>query len=174
MVARTDHPTLRLAQSFSNLTLFGTQPSGYQTRRFAEFCPAATVEVGTPDDPASTDRATAFLRHLLEEGSPSADASTLALFETAARVTVSADTLLAPEMQCYNFRTAPAGTALARAGTLQAWSADGEEVSADYFRHRNGDTVLAAATPIAMYTPDLAAARLDCLCYLLEARSIHA
>ena len=181
VIARTDQPTLKLARRFSNLTLFGTQPGGYQTRRFAEFCPAATVEVGTPDDPASTDRATAFLRDLLEgaprcrrPAAPSADPSTQTLFETAARVTVSANTRLAPDTQRYNFRTAPAGTVLAQAGTLRAWSADGREIGSGYFRRRNGATVLSAATPIAMYTPDLAAARLDCLCYLLEARSVHA
>ena len=174
VVARADRPTLTLARSFSNLALFATQPAGFQTRSFAEFCPAATVEVGTPDDPASADRATAFLRRLLEEGTPSADPRTLVLLETVARVTASANTLLAPETQCYNFRTAPAGTVLARAGTLCAWNAAGKEIGADYLRRRNGATVLSAATPIAMYTPDLAAARLDCLCYLLKARRIHA
>ena len=173
VVARADRPTLTLARTFSNLTLFATQPGGFQTRRFAEFCPAVTVEVGTPQDPASTARATAFLARLLSEGVQRADLTTLALFETTARVTVSADTELVPETQGYNFRTAPAGTVLAHAGTLSAWSADGREIGTEYFRRRNGATVLNDAAAIAMYTPDLDAARLDCLCYLLEPRSVH-
>ena len=173
VVARSDRPTLTLARAFSRLALFATQPSGFQTRRFASFCSAVTIEVGTPDDPASTDRAVAFLARLLDEGAPTVEAKTLTLFETTARVTVSEDAVLVAEAQRFNFGPAPAGSLLARAGTLSAWNANGCEVGKRYLQRSAGETVLSRDTAIAMYTPDLAAARLDCLCYLLEPLPVH-
>ena len=167
VVARTDRRTLALARAFSALALLGTQPPGFQTRRFAAFCPAATVEVGTMDDPASTDRAAAFLSRLLRLEA-AADPASLVLYETAARVTVSDDAVLEPRTQCFNFRAAPPGTVLAKAGELAAWSADGRDVGGDYLRRGNGATRLCRETALAMYTPDAAAARSDCLCYLLR------
>ena len=173
VVTRTDHATLTLARTFSNLALSATQPSGFQTRRFAAFCSAATIEVGTSDDPASTDHAIAFLTRLLAEHQPKADLQTLTLFETTARVTVSEDAVLVADTQRFNFRTAPAGSLLARAGTLSAWGADGREIGDDCLLRSAGETMLVRDTAIAMYTPDLAAARLDCLCYLLEPLPVH-
>ena len=173
VVVRSDRSTLTLARAFSRLALFATQPGGFQTRRFASFCSAVTIEVGTPDDPASTDRAIAFLASLLDERAPTADAKTLTLFETTARVTVSEDAVLVPEAQRLNFGPAPAGSLLARAGTLSAWNANGCEVGKRYLQRCAGETVLSRDTAIAMYTPDLAAARLDCLCYLLEPLPVH-
>ena len=173
VVVRKDRATLTWARACSNLVLFGTQPSGFQTRRFATFCSAATIEVGTPDDPASTDHAVDFLARLLAEHTPKADPKTLTLFETTARVTISEDTVLVPEMQRFNFRTAPAGSPLTHAGTLSAWSADGREVTDRYLQRNASETVLVRDTAIAMYTPALTAARLDCLCYLLEPLPVH-
>lgn len=174
VVARDDAKTLALARAFSPRALLATQPNGFQTRRFARFCTAVTLEVGTPDDPDSTRRAQAFLRLLLTKSRLPDDAPPLALFETAARVTLDDDALVHPDTQRFNFLTAPAGTVLACAGTLAAETADGSDVTTEHLLRSHGATVLRRAATLAMYTGDVAAARQDCLCYLLEPRAVDA
>lgn len=177
VVFRRDRPTLATARAFARRALLATQPAGVQTRRFAEFCTSVTVEVGMPDDPASTSRALAFLRRLLTDAPvPAAavaasadDANGLALYETVARVTVSDDVVVVPDMQSFNFRTAPAGRTLATGGRLTAWTASGDCVSDRYFAVKGAATELTRPVAIGMYTADVAAARSDCLCYLLKA-----
>ena len=168
VLARTDPPTLALARAFSERAMLATQPRGFQTRRFARFCPAVTVEVGTVRDPASTERAADFLARLLDGAPPERDGATLSLFVTAARVTLDPDAELEPEMQRYNFRPAPAGTALTRSGGLTAWADDGSDASGEFFTLQDGAAVLKRPTVLAMYTGDPESARLDCLCYFLE------
>ena len=172
VVARQDADTLAAARAFAAHALFATLPDGFQTGRFARFCTAVTVEVGTTDDPLSTDRATSFLRRQLA-ASPStqrpADDAPLALFTTVARVTLSDDAVLVPETQRFNFRTAPAGTMLAKRGTLTAHAADGADLGELYLRNHSGTTLLKRPSVVAMYTGKIQAARQDCLCYFLEA-----
>ncbi len=171
VVSRLDAETLAYAGAFSNRALLATQPHGFQTRRFAHFCTAMTIEVGTPEDPSSTARATAFLAALLANGAPPNGArrsDSLSLYETAARVTLADGTILDPGMQRFNFRTAPAGTALTRSGDLHATAADDRDLGAEYFGTNNGLAVLRRPTMLAMYTGEEEAARRDCLCYFLE------
>ena len=167
VVARQDAATLAAARAFAPRALLATQPSGFQTGRFARFCTAITIEVGTPDDPSSVDRAAAFLRRALHPPPP-ARRDVLALFETVARVTLSDDAVIVPDTQRFNFRTAPAGAVLVKHGAVAAHAADGTNLDEVYFGHENGGTVLKRPSVIAMYTGDLNAARQDCLCYLLE------
>ncbi len=174
VICRVDRQTLAVARGFSGQALLATQPRGFQTRRFARFCTAATIEVGTPGDPASTDRATAFLADLLAGGMPGEAAAPLTLFETVARVTLADDAVINPDMQRFNFQSAPAGAALTRAGGLAARTADGRAVGEDYFVTRDGATVLRQATTIAMYTGDADIARQDCLCYFLKPATANA
>lgn len=175
VIFETDQETLAAARAFAPHALLATQPSGVQTRRLARFCTAVTVEVGLSDDPQSLCRARGYLSRLLAKRRvPTVDAATLCLFETAARVTVSDDTVVVPDTQDFNFRTAPPGLALAKGGVLQAWSADGRRVDDDYLVVADGATRLRHPTVLGMYTADLEAARLDCLCYLLAPCSTHA
>ena len=172
VVARDDAKTLKVARAFSPRALLATQPNGFQTRRFARFCTAVTVEVGTPDDPKSTQRAATFLHSLLAKTHLADEVPPLALYETTARVIVDDDALIHPDTQRFNFLTAPAGTVLACAGTLTAEAADGSDASAKHLRRTRGATVLRRAATLAMYTGDVEAARQDCLCYLLEPRAV--
>ena len=174
VVARRDAATLAAASAFAGRAIFATQPTGFQTGRLARVCTAVTVEVGTPDDPASTDRAAAFLRRLLDcsVSRPAApETAGLALYETVARVTLSDDAVIVPDAQRFNFRTAPAGAKLVERGALSAHAADGADVGDVYFRRSNGATVLKRPSVVAMYTGDLHAARQDCLCYFIERAS---
>ena len=172
VICRTDRRTLEFAGAFAERALLASQPGGVQTRRFTRFCTAVTVEVGTPDDPDSTTRTTEFLAKLLasypEAPSDTRRAEALKLFETVARVTVSDGTEIEPAMQRFNFRRAPAGTALTRRGPLNAQSADGTPIGGRYFTCDDGAAVLTRPTILAMYTRDLESARRDCLCYFLE------
>ena len=169
VITNTAPPTLAAARAFAPQALLTAQPQGFQTQRFARFCTAITVEVGTPADAASADRAGAFLARLLREGAlPHDGASPLRLFETIARVWLADGAVIEPAAQRFNFRPAPAGTALTRAGKLIAHDARGRDVSAVFLALENGVTVLKQRTPIAMYTGDAASARQDCLCYLLQ------
>lgn len=172
VVADTAPATLALAGAFARRVLLATQPRGFLTRRLAPLCPAVTVEVGTPEDPASTPRATAFLRQLVVAAP--GPRPPLSLFETKLRVTLSADAAIAAEAQCFNFRTAPAGTVLVRAGRLRAFNAAGEDRSGACLRRDGAATVLKRPTVLAMFTGSLEAARQDCLCYLLEPRLVDA
>ena len=168
VVADTDGATLAAARVFAEQALLATQPNGFQTGGFAHFCTAVTVEVGVPDDPLSTCRATDFLRRLLGPWQPESPASPLALFETVARVTLGDDAVIVPEMQRFNFRTAPAGAMLVRQGEIAAHTADGRDVGNAYFTQDDDATLLKRPSVIASYTGDVDAARQDCLCYLLE------
>lgn len=171
-ICRSDPETLAFAGAFSTRALLATQPHGFQTRRFAQFCTAMTIEVGTPDDPTSTTRASAFLKILLANGAhpPTGGQfpASLSLFETVARVTLADGAVLDPDMQRFNFRTAPAGTALTRSGGLHATAADDSDLAGEYFGTNNGLAVLKRPTMLAMYTGEEEAARRDCLCYFLE------
>lgn len=178
VLARQDAATLAAARAFAGRALFATQPSGFQTGRLARTCTAITVEVGMADDPASTDRAAAFLRSRLDPSPTGAAAEPLlgereglALFETVARVTLSDDAVIVPDTQRFNFRTAPAGAMLVERGALCAHAADGRDLAEVYFQRRNGATVLKRPSVVAMYTGDIRAARQDCLCYFLEPAS---
>ncbi len=171
VICRADPTTLRFAEAFAKRALLASQPGGFQTRRFARFCTAMTIEVGTPDDSDSTTRASDFLSRLLGSfpGPPAgAEPGPLSLYETAARVTVTDCTVIEPATQRFNFRHAPTGTALTRRGPLNAHTADGADVRDAYFKLDNGMAVLTRPTTLAMYTRDLDSARRDCLCYFLE------
>ena len=172
VICRTDRRTLGFAGAFAQRALLASQPGGFQTRRFTRFCTALTIEVGTPDDPQSVTRTTGFLAKLLANyphaPPETRDPETLSLFETVARVTVADGAEIEPAVQRFNFRRAPAGTALTRRGAVSARSADGTSIGSRYFASHDGAAVLTRPTIVAMYTRDLESARRDCLCYFLE------
>ena len=169
VVTDTCPRTLSVARAFARRALLTAQPDGFLSRRFADFCTAVTVEVGMPRDAESTERATSFLARLLASATaPDDDPADLALFETTARVLLADGAVIDPTAQRFNFRSAPAGTALTRSGPLVAEDASGADVTRAYLAHENGAMVLKHDTHLAMYTGSEESARLDCLCYLLQ------
>ncbi len=172
VICRTDEHTLAVAATFAERALLATQPHGFQTRRFARFCTAVTIEVGTPDDPSSADRARTFLARALTDGpalgNGGAKPHRLSLFETVARVGLTDDAVIEPRMQRFNFRSVPAGTAFTRVGALTAIAEDGRDICNRYFTQTNGAAVLKRPAIIAMYTGNPDSARSDCLCYFLK------
>ena len=174
VVTDTCPQTLSVARAFARRALLTAQPDGFLSRRFADFCTAVTVEVGMPRDAESTERATSFLSRLLTSATaPDDDPDDLALFETTARVLLADGAVIEPTVQRFNFRSAPAGTALTRSGPLVAEDAGGDDVTDAYLAHENGAMVLKRDTHVAMYTGSEESARLDCLCYLLQPFNGH-
>ena len=174
VVTDTCPRTLSVARAFARRALLTAQPDGFLSRRFADFCTAVTVEVGMPQDAESTERATSFLSRLLTSTTaPDDDPGDLALFETNARVLLPDGAVIEPTVQRFNFRSAPAGTALTRSGPLVAEDAGGDDVTDAYLANENGVMVLKRDTHVAMYTGSEASARLDCLCYLLQPFNGH-
>ena len=174
VVTDTRPATLSVARAFARRALLTAQPDGFLSRRFASFCTAVTVEVGMPGDVASTERATSFLSRLLTSATaPDDHPADLALFETTARVLLADGAVIEPSVQRFNFRSAPAGTALTRSGPLVAEDAGGDDVTDAHLAHVNGAMVLKRDTHVAMYTGSEESARLDCLCYLLQPFSRH-
>ena len=174
VVTDTRPRTLSVARAFAQRALLTAQPDGFLSRRFADFCTAVTIEVGMPRDAESTERATSFLSRLLTSAAaPDDDPGDLALFETTARVLLDDGAVIEPAVQRFNFRSAPAGTALTRSGPLVAEDAGGGDVTDAYLANENGAMVLKHDTHVAMYTGSEESARLDCLCYLLQPFNGH-
>ena len=174
VVTDTCPQTLSVARAFAPRALLTAQPDGFLSRRFADFCTAVTVEVGMPQDAGSTERAASFLARLLTSATaPDDDPADLALFETTARVLLADGAVIEPAVQRFNFRSAPAGTALTRFGPLVAEDATGDDVTDAHLAHQNGAMALKRDTHVAMYTGSEESARLDCLCYLLQPFNGH-
>lgn len=179
--------SLHLAALFSRTALHFTIPNGVQSAAFETFCPAVTVECGIVGNEAGVAHAVRFLdaclnlEHLPGDPRQSDD---LAIFETAARLTVPADVAfgfddpnatlnLAPDLDILNFHELPAGTRLARVSgskvpLVQAHDLTGRDVTERYLSVRRGELLIARPVTPSMLTRDQRVIRQDCLGYLMN------
>lgn len=168
VITSLDETTLAAAAAFSPRAIHARQPAGVQTRRFARFCPAVTIETGQPEDPSSAARAQEYLLRCLRGGKPpAAEHSGLALYENAVRVTVRGDVEPHPGLERLNFGIAAPGQCIAHRGKLLAQDTEGRDVTASYLETDGHATRLKRAVTLSMYTSDVAIARQDCLCYFM-------
>lgn len=168
VITSLDPTTLAAAAAFSPRAIHARQPAGVQTRRFARFCPAVTIETGQPEDPSSAKRAEEFLLRCLRAGQPPASQrSSLALYENTVRVTVKGDVEPHPGLERLNFGIAPPGQCIARRGELVAQDTEGRNVTDAYLEADGKATRLKRSVTLSMYTSDVAIARQDCLCYFM-------
>ena len=168
VITSLDRTTLAAAAAFSPRAIHARQPAGVQTRRFARFCPAVTIETGQPEDPESANRAEAYLLGCLQSGkSPSAEHSRLALYENTVRVTVRGDIEPHPGLERLNFGIAVPGQCIAHRGELVAQDSQGRVVTDQYLEADGSATRLTRSVTLSMYTSDVAIARQDCLCYFM-------
>ena len=168
VITSLDQTTLAAAAAFSPRAIHARQPAGVQTRRFARFCPAVTIETGQPEDPQSAERAEAYLLDCLRSGAPpSAGHSRLALYENSVRVTVRGDVEPHPGLERLNFGTAVPGQCIAHRGELVAEDSQGRVVTDQYLETDGRATRLTRSVTLSMYTSDIAIARQDCLCYFM-------
>ena len=168
VITALDPTTLAAAAAFSPRAIHARQPAGVQTRRFARFCPAVTIETGQPEDPQSAMRAEAYLLACLQSGkAPSAEHSRLALYENTIRVTVRGDVEPHPGLERLNFGVAAPGQCIAHRGELVAEDSQGRVVTDQYLEADGSATRLTRSVTLSMYTSDVAIARQDCLCYFM-------
>ncbi|MGB8692106.1 MAG: M14 family metallopeptidase [Steroidobacteraceae bacterium] len=183
-VTVSDAASLQLARLFSRTAVYFRAPAGVQAAAFAALAPAITCECGQIGDLAGTEQATSLLdaclhldalpRHAVASGD-------LHLFHTVAIVKPRADASLSfdgnaadlmfvPDLDHFNFRELPAGAALARCSSADALraTAEGRDVTEQYFGLSEGMLTLKLACIPAMLTRDQRAIQQDCLCYLME------
>ena len=168
VITALDETTLAAAAAFSPLAIHARQPAGVQTRRFARFCPAVTIETGQPEDPESAERAEEYLLRCLRGGEPpAAEHSRLSLYENTVRVTVRGDVEPHPGLERLNFGVAAPGQCIAHRGELLAQDSLGRNVTDRYLEADGTATRLKRSVTLSMYTSDVAIARQDCLCYFM-------
>lgn len=186
-VNRLEHRFLRLATNFSRTVVYFTKPKDVQSRAFADFCPAVTLECGQPGQPHGVEHAIEFLDtalHMAELSDHQVPAHDIDLFHTVAIVKVPeqvsfafgddpADIRFANDIDHMNFRELSPGTVLGwvddGAGVqLEALDEQGKDRATYYFKVRDGELCTAQAIMPSMLTLDEKVIRQDCLCYLME------
>ena len=175
---------LQLARMFSRTVVYFLNPKGVQSAAFEPFCPAVTLECGKIGEIDGIEHATNYLDTCLQlEHLPDHAPREIDLFHTVIRVTIpeqytfsfeaGPDLHLNPVVESYNFREMEQGTVIARRhpgsdARLEAWNDDGEEVADKYFKFEGDEIHLRQPMMPSMFTQDLRAIKLDCLCYLME------
>jgi succinylglutamate desuccinylase len=189
-VNRIDNRYLHLARLFSRTVVYFVRPTGVQSQAMAQLCPAVTLECGRVGDRHGIEHAREFTDaclHLSELPDHPLPTQDIDLFHTVARVTVpeqisfgfpplEAQLVLSPELERFNFRELPAGTAFARVregGRLEVRDEHGRAVTERYFETDEGELKLREPTMPSMLTADATVIRQDCLCYLMERYNQH-
>ncbi len=187
-----DNRYLHLATLFSRTVVYFIRPKGVQSIAMARLCPAVTLECGKVGDRHGTEHAREYLDACLrivalpEHPVPAHD---IDLFHTVAQVKVprevsfgfppgEADIIFSPELERFNFRELPRGTALGRVNgnegfRLEALDERGRDVAERFFRLEDGELRLKLPVMPSMLTRDEAVIRQDCLCYLMERYNDH-
>lgn len=188
-INRLDRQYLALASLFSRVVVYFTRPRGVQSLAFAEFCPAVTVECGRPSLQAGVDHAAEFLDAVLHLAEIPAHTATehIGLYHTVASVRIPETRIFSfgeasegiaffDDLDSFNFRELPVGTALGRYGgdavPLVVEDLEGFDVSSHYFAVRDGELVTARRLMLSMLTRDERVIRQDCLCYVMEQMDI--
>ncbi|WP_295456579.1 M14 family metallopeptidase [uncultured Thiodictyon sp.] len=192
-VERLDSRTLQLATLFARTVVYFSGASGVQSNAFADLCPAVTLECGKVGEAAGVTHARALVDaalHLAAVPDHPVAPHDIDLFHTVARVLVPsgvslgfppqpADLLLDPEIERYNFREVPRGTAFARPRDpavgigFEVLNERGKDIADRFFHLEDGEVRLRRPVMPAMLTRDLTVIRQDCLGYLMERYSDH-
>ena len=186
-VTRVDPPSLQLATLFGRTVVHFTRPETVITRAMAAFCPSVTVECGRPGEAFGTRHALDYIDaclHLDHLPHGQVTPHDIDLFHTVAIMRIPdqrsiafgdgpADIVLNHNLDEYNFRELPAGTAfgrLADAGDPVVTVSDetGADVSSDYFTVRAGELVTRLTLMPSMLTCDPRIVRQDCLGYIMR------
>jgi len=187
-VDRLDSRSLQLATLFARTVVYFNGPPGVQSLAFADPCPTVTLECGKVGEAAGVMRARTLVDaalHLAAIPEHPVAPQDLDLFHTVARVLVppdlslgfppaTADLVLDPDLERFNFRELPRGTAFARLRHLdlgvgfRVLDAEGRDIASRFFHLQDGEVRLRHPAMPAMLTHDLTVIRQDCLGYLLE------
>lgn len=194
-VNRLDNRFLHLATLFGRTVVYFLRPKGVQSLAMAELCPAVTLECGKVGEAAGVRHARDLVDaalHLSEIPDHPVAPQDIDLFHTVARVQVpeslsfgfppeEADLVLNPEIEHFNFRELPAGTAFGRVHRtaapirlpLEVRDERGQEVGERYFEVTDGELRLRQGLMPSMFTRNQVVIRQDCLGYLMERYNDH-
>lgn len=187
-----DNRYLQLATLFSRTVVYFIRPRGVQSIAMGRLGPAVILECGKVGEKHGADHARQYLDACLHLSAlPDHPVATgdIDLFHTVAQVKVpeqvsfcfppgEADILLAPELECLNFRELPRGTALGRVAAhsgvrLDVRDEKGRDVAGRYFQVEDGELRLKLPVMPSMLTRDETVIRQDCLCYIMERYNDH-
>jgi hypothetical protein len=181
-----DSRYLHFAALFSRTVVYFTNPTGVASMALARLCPAVTLECGKPDQPHGMEHALDFLDaclHLSHHPDHPIPEQDINIFHTVARVTIppeiyfgfdspEADLDLNGDLEYFNFRELPRGTALGRLHTKKPPLRVRDDLDQDLYHHyfmmEQGELRLRETVMPSMLTLNQEVIRQDCLCYLME------
>lgn len=182
-----DDRFLYLGHLFSRTMVYFTKPEGVQSMAFARMCPALTVESGLSGAVAGTEHVMEFIEaclHLSEFPARAFARESVNVFHTVGVCKIPPEYSVgfaepdcqinfAAEVEYWNFRELPLGTALATIAPgierpLIITNDHDVDVTDNYLAVQDKRLVTIAPCVAAMITRDLNAIRKDCFCYLME------
>lgn len=188
-VRRLDQGFLHLATLFGRTVVHFTKPDGVLIQPFSDLCPSVTVECGQAGHLVGVEHGFDYLRaclHLAEIPTHPVAEHDINLYHTVAIVKVprdvsfsfdsdDADIQFSRELDHFNFRELPAGTALGRIrpgshARLEVRDSDDREVSERFLRIVNDEIRTTLPIMPSMLTLSERAIRQDCLGYFMEKR----
>jgi succinylglutamate desuccinylase len=191
-VNRLEPRYLHLATLFSRTVVYFLRPRGVLSLALAELCPSVTLECGKVGQAAGIDHAEAYLDtclRLAELPEREVPAHDIDLFHTVAQVKLppevsfavgsgQVDLAFSPELDRFNFRELPRGTALGAVAPgcdfcLEVRDETGRDVADRYFEISHGELRFRVPVMPSMLTLDERVIRQDCLCYLMERYNDH-
>lgn len=187
-INRIEKEYLELASYFSRTVVFFTRPEGVQSKAFAEFCPAVTIECGQADQLVGIEHAYVFLKtmlHLHKLGTHHVNVKDLNLYHTVATVKIpphasfdfahdnlDADVVFNPDIDHLNFTELDKGFEFATLNTdhfrFEVTDESGRESDNDFFQYDGKSVRLGKSVMPSMITLDKKVIRQDCFCYLME------
>ncbi|SHG14123.1 Succinylglutamate desuccinylase [Microbulbifer donghaiensis] len=186
-VNRTSADFLRLADGFTDIVIYFTEPHEVNSNAFAKICPSVTLECGLPGLPEGIAHLFTYLEKLLVAGvnkQPPLD--DCRIYHTVARLKVpyycdfdfdfdentDRDFSFIRSFDHFNFQCITKGTviAYARPGGPQLAVLDNSDrlVTEKYFGFRDGKVIALQDLVPSMFTKDRDVAREDSLGYLME------
>ncbi|MFZ0789314.1 MAG: M14 family metallopeptidase [Chromatiaceae bacterium] len=194
-VNRLDNRFLQLATLFGRTVVYFLRPTGVQSMAMAALCPSITLECGKVSEETGVQHARELIDaalHLAEIPDHPVAPHDIDLFHTVARMHIpdaasfgfppeTADLVLNPEIEHFNFRELPPGTALGRVNgipgraglPLEVRDEGGLDVTERYFGLEGGELRLRQSVMPSMLTRNQVVIRQDCLGYLMERYNDH-
>ncbi|SDZ76028.1 M14 family metallopeptidase [Microbulbifer marinus] len=186
-VNRTSADFLRLANGFTDIVIYFTEPHEVNSNAFAKICPSVTLECGLPGLPEGVEHLYRYLDNLLlTVGNHDATANDCHIYHTVARLKLpyyctfnfefdqesGKDFSFARSFDHFNFRRIAKGTviAYARRGGPQLAVLDNSDrlVTEKYFGFCDGKVITLQEIIPSMFTTNGEVAREDSLGYLME------
>ena len=174
---------LVLAEKFSDIAVYFTDPKGVQSSAFSDFCPAIVLECGQASDKSGEEHALAYLENILQlDDLSSKTDGKLKLYHTVARVTIpktvsigerNSDLTLNEQLGEKNFHLIQPGTIFSTINStkqkLIIVNSESHEDITDEYIERSGDKLLfKKPVTLSMFTSNERAIRQDCACYFME------